>query len=401
MAAAEKRFLFPDDKILQQLFPNFSAVSATILAQTFDTCTFIARAPGEAEYVVRLEVLQGNVFRLRSVSALQKIAALAIPDLVPKVERTGVAQTESGVTVEFSLTSFVPDSVTLESIWDDLADNERSKIMDEVVSALQRIYEISGVDERVQSILHGSKFILDDVCPSDTPSSRFPIALGGPDIGYAKDRTDFLSLLVNAHNPAGQSPVSALRRNPEDNSITIISVYDVFGQVDLPVEELAQQRIVFCHGDLEPRNILVQPSTSPDSLGSYKVAAIIDWEMAGFFPWGYEFLAKDSFLGGSNQSFAWYSLFKQSSLFGADTFDKCRRSMQAVDIVLCSENQRLLLGRNVGAVIREKWLARERLERLPGNLLGWTRKAGATVPRYTKEDNEGLEIEVLKELGRI
>jgi hypothetical protein len=337
---------------------------------------------------------------LRSVSALQKIAALAIPHLVPKAGQTGVAQTESGVMVEFSFTSFVPDSVTLESIWDNLADNEQSTIMKEVLSALQMMYGI-GADERVLSILQGSEFILDDVRPSDASSIHFPIALGGPHIGYAKDGADILNLIVNVHNAAFKIPVSTLRRNPEGYSISIASVYDEFGQVNLSMEELAQQRVVFCHGDLEPRNILVQPSTSPDFLGSYKVAAIIDWEMAGFFPLGYEFVAKDSFLGMSNQSFTWYLLFKQGDFFGANTLDRCRRFMQAVDIVLWSNQKRHLLGRNVGALVREKWLAREQLERLPGNILGWTRKTGATVPRYTKEDNEGLVLEVLKELGRI
>jgi thiamine kinase-like enzyme len=76
------------------------------------------------------------------------------------------------------------------------------------------------------------------------------------------------------------------------------------GEIDLSIEELAQQHIVFCHGDLEPRNILVQPSTSPHSLGSYEVAAIIDWEMAGFYSLGYEYVTKNSLLGLSNQSFS-------------------------------------------------------------------------------------------------
>jgi hypothetical protein len=75
--------------------------------------------------------------------------------------------------------------------------------------------------------------------------------------------------------------------------------------------------------------------------------------------------------------------------------------MQAVDIILCSERERLLHIRNLGALVREKWIVREQVEQVPGNPLGRTRKVRATVPRYTKEDNDGLELEVLKDLGRL
>jgi hypothetical protein len=350
---------------------------------------------------VRLEVLQGNVVRLHAVSALQKIASLAIPHLVPKVERTGKAQTGGGVAVEFMLTSFVPNSVTLESVWDDLADAEQSEIMKEVVGAMKGVYAMSRGDEQVQDILRGSEFILDDGYPSGASSVRPPLALGGPDIGYAKDVTDFLNLIINAPNVAGKIPSSTLHRNSETNSVSIKSAYDEFGQVDLSVEDLTQQRIVFCHGDLEPRNILVRPSSLRHRVCSYQVVAIIDWETAGFFPLGYEYVAKDSFLGASNQSFTWYSLFKQESSLRVDALHKCRRFMQAVDIIHGSNNKRLLDARNVGALVRERWLAREQLERLPGIPLGWMRKSDAIVPRYTKADNEGLLLGVLKELGKI
>jgi hypothetical protein len=82
---------------------------------------------------------------------------------------------------------------------------------------------------------------------------------------------------------------------------------------------------------------------------------------------------------------------------------ECGQFMQAVDIILRSSRKALLDGRTpVSALFCEKWVAREQLERLPGNLLGWTRKAAdTTVPKYTKEDNDKLEEDVLRELGRI
>jgi hypothetical protein len=67
-----------------------------------------------------------------------------------------------------------------------------------------------------------------------------------------------------------------------------------FGQVDLSNEELAtiSGDTVFCHCDLEPPNILVRRSTSPDRGRSYRVAAIID--MSGIFPRGCEYAIKDT-----------------------------------------------------------------------------------------------------------
>jgi len=393
-----KSDLFPDGQILQQLFPNSAAVPTTILSQTFDTCTFIAHVSDTPELIVRLEVVTANVYRLRTLLALHQIASIAIPHLVPKAERAGVAQTEGGVAVEFLITAFVPNSVTLESVWDNLAYNEQSEIIREVVGATQTLGTISRADKHVQNVLQGSGFILDDSDASVHPPLALG-ALGGPNIGYAKDAADLLRLIVNANTPAGKLPSSTLHRNPQDNTLSIVSAYRELGHMELSAEDLARPSIIFCHADLEPRNILVQPCSPPRS---YKVVAIIDWEMAGFYPLGYEYIAKDSFLGSSNLSFPWYSLFKQEYLLRANNLHECGQFMQAVDIILRSSEKALLDRQNVGALVREKWIAREQLERLAGNPLGWTRKAtDTTVPKYTKEDNDKLVEDVLRELGRI
>jgi hypothetical protein len=41
------------------------------------------------------------------------------------------------------------------------------------------------------------------------------------------------------------------------------------------------------------------------------LAAIVDWEMSGFFPFSYEYVYKDLSLGSSNLYFTWYALFKE------------------------------------------------------------------------------------------
>jgi hypothetical protein len=173
--------------------------------------------------------------------------------------------------------------------------------------------------------------------------------------------------------------------------------------VDLSNEELAaiSSDTVFCHCDLEPRNILVRCLASPDRGRSYEVAAIIDWEMSGIFPRGYEYATKDTLLGGENQSFTWYSLFRQQAVSDMPALTSCALFMHAIDLINNSYEKRLLDGSNMGALVRERWLIREQLERPSGVISGWTRKAGLVVPKFTRKDNEDLEMEVLTELGII
>ncbi|KIL58669.1 hypothetical protein M378DRAFT_170317 [Amanita muscaria Koide BX008] len=399
--------LAPDGNVLKHLFPNSTVGSTTILSQTFQTCTFVARVDEidqpAREILVRLEVLEDQVFRLRTVSDLQRVAALVIPDLVPEVERTGTVCMEDGIEVEFSLTTFIPDSVTLESVWDDLSDDEQSAIMAELVAAMGKLYSLNRDNEQVQLLLKGSKFVLEGgnhSSESTSASASSSLALGSLDIGYANDSADLLRLLVESLNKIHKVPLASIQ--PSNNGISIISA-NGFGRLDLLNEELAaiSADTVFCHCDLEPRNILVRRSTSPDRDRSYEVAAIIDWEMSGIFPRGYEYAMKDTLLGVSNLSFTWYSLFRQQAVPDMPALTNCARFMHAIDIINNSYQKQLLDVSNVGALIRERWLIREQLERPTGVISGWARKPGLVVPRFTREDNEDLEMEVLRELGRI
>jgi len=120
--------------------------------------------------------------------------------------------------------------------------------------------------------------------------------------------------------------------------------------------------------------------------------------MAGFYPLGYEFVMKDSF-GAENQMFPWYTLFKQHSALGSDDLRQCERFMLGVDIICESQKRQLAERQNVGALVRQNWIEREQLER--HGSLGWTRKAGVTVPRHSKEDNKALVKQVLTKLRRV
>jgi len=54
-------------------------------------------------------------------------------------------------------------------------------------------------------------------------------------------------------------------------------------------------------------------STTASGKKGYELAAIIDWGMAGFYPFTYEYSLKDTTLGSSNLNFSRYSLFKEQT----------------------------------------------------------------------------------------
>lgn len=73
-----------------------------------------------------------------------------------------------------------------------------------------------------------------------------------------------------------------------------------------------------CHNDLEPRNILVREAKPNGDTKvhdfMYEVIAIVDWEMAGVYPFIYEYGLKDNELGSSNLMYSWYAMFKSYTL---------------------------------------------------------------------------------------
>jgi hypothetical protein len=82
--------LAPDANVLQHLFPNSIVGSTTFFSQMWQMRTFIALVDESdqpaRDIVVHLEVFEDEVFHLSAISDLQRVAALAISDLVPKVK---------------------------------------------------------------------------------------------------------------------------------------------------------------------------------------------------------------------------------------------------------------------------------------------------------------------------
>lgn len=66
---------------------------------------------------------------------------------------------------------------------------------------------------------------------------------------------------------------------------------------------------VLCHNDLTPRNIMLKKQEI-DGIADYRLAAIIDWEFAGFYPPAYQQALQDAYLGNGNQLLSFYLKLK-------------------------------------------------------------------------------------------
>ncbi|KAJ9645997.1 hypothetical protein H2199_003040 [Coniosporium tulheliwenetii] len=342
------------------------------------------------DLLVRLELLSG---RLQAVAELQRLAYLHIPELVPKTFDLGTVTTADGRQLDYSVTQFVAGTTVLESVWQDLDDDQQAALMNSVVDAVTKIQRLKLDDEPVQATLSATAYIFGGL---DTGTSiQHP--LGGPELGYLRDTAAFLAGIIKANSP--KSLTSSIVPSLSGDGITMTSTYDNLGSVHIPQSDLdfLQQHSISCHNDLEPRNLLVRAVDVADGKQTYELAAIIDWEMAGFYPFAYEYCVKDSVLGSSNLYFSWYTLFKQrtAALVPAHRFSEAL--IRVVDLIYRSRERQMT--KNVGELVRQRWIEREKLVRGPSVRDGWVRRADAgTVPRFTKEDNQKLEEDVRRAL---
>lgn len=161
------------------------------------------------------------------------------------------------------------------------------------------------------------------------------------------------------------------------DGIIIQSAFDDIGRIELSYSNLEDlhKHVVLCHNDLEPRNILVRQARPNDdsSDARYELAAIIDWEMAGFYLFAYEYGLKDTLLGSSNLSFSWYSLFKERTAFLVPEGECHRKLIKAMGIIPQSKDKTMT--RNVSVQFKAKWIERERVKMSVDIRRGWFEKS--------------------------
>ncbi|KAJ0163475.1 hypothetical protein CTA2_2920 [Colletotrichum tanaceti] len=381
----EKRNLFPDGETLRTIFSgvDIKPTDCKIISYTFDTCTFsihpkTAAIPGHPkDLLIRLEV-SGR--RLDQVAAFQKLAHDHLLDLVPPVVSGGTTTTADGTQVDYAVSEYCTGAIPLEDVWGTLDQENQMRLMDSVVCAVEKVQAIN-ISSSIQNL---------------GPQSNDAL-VGGPQLGYFPNIGQLLDGILRASDLE--------RRNctlsEVDGGIVLKSDFEDIGQAELTRADLDDLKghVVFCHNDLEPRNILVRRVTESNS-PCYDLAAIVDWEMAGFFPFAYEYGIKDNVLGSSNLSFSWYSLFKERTSHLLPQNACHERFIRALGVI--DESKRNGMARNVGVQFQKKWVAAHCVEKSPDVRRGWVLKAGAKAPgHFTKEDNDTFLQQVQEELGLI
>ncbi|KAF2823796.1 hypothetical protein CC86DRAFT_395841 [Ophiobolus disseminans] len=297
--------------------------------------------------------METSTEKLMSVLEHERIASTPISDLVPATHDVGRATTANGTNVEYTLTDFVSDTVDLESVWPSLDAVQRPSLIDAIVVALEKIQQSHDHFEHV----------------------------GGPHIGYANNMRDFLTLFVAKHQTKSQ-PTSTITDTPD--GIVIKSALPDLDDVFLSNDDLQAlyDDATHCHNDLEPRNILIR--RSKDDVSQYQLAAIIDWEMVGFFPFAFETAVKDTALGCANLHFDWYTMFKSKTKHLIAPGEHSNKLIEAVRLIVDSRSL--------------QW-KRNRLELHEDLQLGWVKKDAAKPWAFSKRKNDELEMQVLKDFG--
>ena len=387
--AAENGFLVPDESILSDIFPgvvDLKPSSCNIISNTFDTCTFSVQVEVVLlPVIVRLETEKSEISksRLATVAALTSLGRLQLNDIVPSIQQIGTATTIDAKKINYLVTEYLTGTILLEDIWNTLDETNQLELVDSVVCAVDKLQKLVDI-KNVYEHLGTTPYISND--------KKTPLAIGGPGIGYFPDIKNFIKGILQRNQ---RQPGCKLLGT--DGGLSIESEYNDIGQIDLSHSDLdeLQHCVVFCHNDLEPRNILVRKSFS----GKYEVAGVIDWEMAGFFPFAYEYGVKDTSLGCENLYFSWYTMFKGKASSLLPQTECHTKFIKAVRII--EKSKKKAMSRNVGVRVQEKWIQREKVEESSDIREGWIRKAGEKSQVFTKEDLQKLENEVLKELGYI
>lgn len=395
---ASEKDLVPDQKILSGIFPDRKDLdpdSCNVISNNFGTCTFTIRLEvppaGYPEHLlVRLEKTAS--FWLPAAAALQQLGHTQLPDIVLPTLGMGVTASEDGCQLGYTVMAYLEGIATLEEVWDDLDDVDQLRLADSVAAAVEKLQKSQIPGDGVGNILTTTGMKYSDLFPPGSP-------VGGPYHGTCANIKELLESIIHLQTPSNCSiwglgdGITVMSRFLED----IPSVK--FTRAEL--NELARH-VVFCHNDLEPRNILVQRTfaTETATVGQYELVAIIDWERAGFYPFAYEYGYKDTVLGTSNLSFSWYSLFKERTAHLLPQGECHTKLIKALRII--SESKERTMTRNVGVRIKAKWAAREEIELSPDVRKGWVRKAGVeNVGPYTKEIGEQYLNEVLEDLGYV
>ncbi|OHE97904.1 hypothetical protein CORC01_06767 [Colletotrichum orchidophilum] len=393
----DPRDVAPDEVLLNHIFPDQPQVSISVILQNWDKCVFKASFQDFSEpccpCIVRVEVMSEDekAAQFTVVSAMQKIAAGVIQGLVPNTFQTGVAENAQGKRFQFCVMEFI-EGDTLEEVWDLMSSESQRSVVAALVGALRKLHTIQISDDRVQAVLRQA---LDG---SERDAFQKAV-VGGPSTGFLEDGPTLLGAITKRLEL--KKPFYTITPIATPGDIVIKSHYEDLGSVTLGKSSIEQweHEAVFCHNDLTPRNIIVRPYDSPDGSSNYKLSAIIDWEISGFYPASYELSLQDTYLSGANRLISFYLLLKRQMKDLVPHSSSQISLLQTMELLFESRQRRLVEGSNIPAVIRQRFVQRLQLRRDEDPYIGWVPEdEGAAQPVFSRADAQSLEDDVVAEI---
>lgn len=108
------RDVYPDEALLKRIFGDNQPASVSIILQHWDKCVFKATLPssppnGRHVCIVRFEAQNEDLAaaQFATVAAMQEIAAIFLPGIVPKTLQLGTARNLQGREFQFCVMELV------------------------------------------------------------------------------------------------------------------------------------------------------------------------------------------------------------------------------------------------------------------------------------------------------
>lgn len=263
-------------------------------------------------YLVRLATNPGEDLTpcgdITQAAEKQYQAREKCPEMVQKVLGCGVAEGlgPQGEDIGYLFTTYPDGAIPFnQEMWEGLGPVDQGALMDSIVQTMGK-YQMLGPP--------------DDTINPSTVSADWDYL---PHLGPAKEHVtmrDFLVGLVEASPRPDDDVVRVV--DTDGGGLEVVlehgengSVLGLHLQVEFTAKELEQVHgyAVICHNDIEPENIMVREEVDPATgAKQFALAAIINWDKAGVYPFAYEFALRD-FLFRPDRSFSWYRLFKSKT----------------------------------------------------------------------------------------
>ncbi|KFZ19076.1 hypothetical protein V502_03861 [Pseudogymnoascus sp. VKM F-4520 (FW-2644)] len=268
-----------------------------------------------------------------------------------------------------------------------MSADEQSNVVAELVEALQKLHSVRLSDKMVQETLR--KMLREDG-EEIQPLLETPGLFGGPHTGVLNDGRALIYSIMEKRKhrklfctmePVGDSQDVRVLVGAENMKSIVISNSDIGRRLG---------ESVLCHNDLTPRNLILRSCASADGKSNYKLAGIIDWELAGFYPPSYELSLQDTYLG-VDQHVSFYLLLKDHMKNIVPRSSSQIVLLQVMELIYESQRRLLSNGNNISSQIRNKLMENSKLTRDNDPYVGWTRSShDGPLPEYSSASFQKL-----------